>query len=63
MGHIFHDGNKRTGIEACRLFLELNGYILKMNMEIVDVALRIATYEIEFDNFVEWLKNQTIAVE
>ncbi len=26
--HVFHDGNKRTGILACITFLELNGYDL-----------------------------------
>ena len=63
VGHIFHDGNKRTGMESCRLFLELNGHILKVDMEFVDVALRIATHDIEFDDFVEWLRNRTIVVE
>jgi death on curing protein len=62
VGHIFHDGNKRTGMESCRLFLELNGYKLQMDMDIVDVALRIATHDIEFENFVDWLKNRTVAV-
>jgi death-on-curing protein len=62
VGHIFHDGNKRTGMESCRLFLELNGYILHMDMEIVDIALRIATHEIEFDDFVDWLKKRAAAV-
>jgi len=33
-----------------------------MDMEIVDIALRIATHEIEFDDFVEWLKRRAIAV-
>lgn len=27
-GHIFNDGNKRTGLEAALLFLKLNGVIL-----------------------------------
>lgn len=62
VGHIFHDGNKRTGMESCRLFLELNGYILTMDMEIVDIALRIATHDIEFDDFVHWLRNRAVAV-
>jgi death-on-curing protein len=62
VGHMFHDGNKRTGMESCRLFLELNGYILKMDMEIVDIALRIATHDIEFDAFVDWLKNRAVTV-
>jgi death-on-curing protein len=60
VGHIFHDGNKRTAMESCRLFLELNGYMLKMGMDIIDTALRIATHEIEFDEFVLWLKNRAI---
>ena len=59
IGHIFHDGNKRTAMESCRLFLELNGYILKMDMEVVDVAIRIATHEIEFDQFITWLKSRS----
>ena len=61
-GHIFHDGNKRTGMESCRLFLELNGYVLKMDMAIVDIALRIATHEISFEEFVEWLRNKSTEV-
>jgi death-on-curing protein len=58
-GHIFHDGNKRTGIEACRLFLELNGYRLKLEMEVVEIAVRIATRQISFEEFVEWLRNRS----
>lgn len=61
MGHIFHDGNKRTGMESCRLFLELNGFALRMDMDIVTIALKIATHKIEFDDFVEWLKHRAIA--
>ena len=49
-------------MESCRLFLELNGYLLKMDMEIVDIALRIAIHDIEFDDFVDWLKNRSVAV-
>lgn len=61
VGHIFHDGNKRTGMESCRLFLELNGFALRMDMDIVTIALKIATHKIEFDDFVEWLKHRAIA--
>jgi len=59
-GHIFYDGNKRTSMEACRLFLEQNNYILRIDNEIIDIALKIARHEIEFDTFVEWLRNRTI---
>jgi hypothetical protein len=34
-----------------------------MDMEIINVAVRIATHEIGFDDFVEWLKKRTIAAE
>ncbi|MEM6396156.1 MAG: type II toxin-antitoxin system death-on-curing family toxin [Bacteroidota bacterium] len=30
--HVFHDGNKRTGLEAALAFIELNGYKLKSNL-------------------------------
>lgn len=58
-GHIFHDGNKRTSMESCRLFLELNNYVLKIDYEVVDIALEIAKREIEFDVFVEWLRSHS----
>ncbi len=54
--HVFHDGNKRTGMEACRLLLDLNGYVMKVDMEVVDMAIRIASGEIEFADFVQWLE-------
>ena len=31
-GHIFQDGNKRTGLESGLLFLKLNGFELKENL-------------------------------
>jgi len=58
VGHVFHDGNKRTGMEARRLFLELNGLALQMDMEIVDIALKVATRKIEIEGFIDWLKNR-----
>jgi hypothetical protein len=30
-----------------------------MDMEIIDAALRIATHEISFEEFVEWLRNRS----
>ncbi|MCI0554810.1 MAG: type II toxin-antitoxin system death-on-curing family toxin, partial [Anaerolineae bacterium] len=58
-GHIFIDGNKRTGMESCRLFLDVNGYDLLIDQDIVTMALRIAKSETVFEDFVEWLKNRT----
>jgi death-on-curing protein len=59
-GHIFIDGNKRTGMEACRLFLEINGYYLTIDDETVTMALSIAKNEIEFSTFLEWIANRSL---
>ena len=58
-GHVFHDGNKRTGMEACRIFLDLNGYVMYIDFEIVKVAIRVAIGDMEFGEFVHWLKKRT----
>jgi death-on-curing protein len=55
VGHVFHDGNKRTGMEACRLFLEINGYEMKIDFGVVHIALKIARKELEFQEFVSWI--------
>jgi death-on-curing protein len=60
--HVFHDGNKRTGMEACRLFLELNGLAMRVDMEVVEVALRVAQSELEFSGFVRWLEQRTLEI-
>ena len=57
--HVFHDGNKRTGMEACRIFLELNGYKMKIDREVIDMALSIATSQVEFEDVVQWIKERT----
>lgn len=62
-GHVFHDGNKRTGMEACRLFLELNGYEMRVDMEFVEVALRIAERKMGLSEFTVWVRNRSVPVE
>jgi len=57
--HVFHDGNKRTGMEACRMFLELNGYEMKIDSKVVDMALSIAKNKVNFTEFVQWLDSRT----
>lgn len=42
--HPFFDGNKRVGLEAALIFLEINGVsITATNDELVDLVLRTAT--------------------
>jgi len=54
-GHIFYDGNKRTSLEVCRLFLEINGYELKLDNDFIEIAIKIAKNEIVFQEFLDWL--------
>jgi death-on-curing protein len=58
-GHLFHDGNKRTGIEVCYAILRLNGHQMQVDREAIDIALRIATGEMTLEAFTEWLEQQT----
>jgi len=57
--HVFFDGNKRTGMEACRNFLEQNGYNMRIDFDIIDVAIDIAEKKVEFYDFILWLKKRT----
>ncbi len=61
--HVFHDGNKRTAMEACRLFLELNGYAMRIDFQVVDMALSIATGKAQFPEFIQWLEQRTAKIE
>lgn len=58
-GHLFHDGNKRTGIEACRQILELNGFNMRIDQEAVDIAFAVARHEISLDGFVAWVRTKS----
>lgn len=53
--HVFQDGNKRTGMEGCRMLLHLNGYTMTMDQEVVDVATQVAEGQLSLPKFVEWL--------
>ena len=59
VGHVFYDGNKRTGMEACRLLMEINGYRMKIDMDAVNIALRIAKKEIQFSELVVWIMERS----
>ena len=58
-GHIFHDGNKRTGTEAAFLFLAKNGMRIKTIMTspaIVSYAERIAEKHLSIRRISNWLR-------
>jgi death-on-curing protein len=57
--HTFNDGNKRTGMEACRVFLELNGYALRMDEGVIGIALWIAQGKVTQEELVEWVEHSS----
>jgi death on curing protein len=61
VGHVFHDGNKRTGMEACRLFLDLNGHDMRIDHQVIDMALALAKGEASFADFAAWVEARTTA--
>ncbi len=62
--HAFVDGNKRTGFEAMRLFLRLNGWDLKASdEEKFRLVLEIASDSRRDEHSVaEWLKNKSVKI-
>lgn len=60
-GHVFFDGNKRTGMSALEALLRMQGYGLAAGKEeMKEVALRVAGARgsYTFDEFVEWIRNK-----
>lgn len=58
--HPFVDGNKRVGLIAMGLFLEVNGYTLvASNEETYAFTLSIATGEVDREEVARWLVEQS----
>jgi len=60
--HVFHDGNKRTGISILEIFLRANGYeIAASNDELMQIAIRIAKGSEEdysLSEFTQWIRSR-----
>jgi death-on-curing protein len=55
--HPFVDGNKRTGITAAALFMQLNGYSLVVaNKEIARFTLACAQSKVTLEEITAWLR-------
>jgi death-on-curing protein len=55
--HIFQDGNKRTGLEAALLFLQLNGYDLVVSDNLlIQFTLDVASGQHTLETVQEWFK-------
>jgi death-on-curing protein len=55
---VFHDGNKRTALEATRLFLEGAGYrlVLSPAHEVVEFATNVSRGLLSRDQIADWLR-------
>lgn len=57
--HAFIDGNKRTGFEAMRLMLRLNGYDLRASAAAkFDFVIKIATKKLTEQQIADWLRKK-----
>ena len=58
--HPFLDGNKRTGIAAAGIFLQLNGYLLATNAgEFQRFTLAVAQGQTTLEDMAGWFRHQS----
>ena len=58
--HPFIDGNKRIGIMAMQVMLQMNGIVFCCNNdELVELGLSIAKGELKYEDILKWLKTNT----
>jgi death-on-curing protein len=66
-GHVFNDGNKRTGISTLKIFLKVNNYDLNASSdELIDIALKIAdstNKKYTFEEFVLWIRERLVLIK
>lgn len=61
--HVFTDGNKRTGLDACILFLDFNQHQLSPNITnqiLTDFIISVASGEQSLEAVQVWLKANAI---
>lgn len=61
-GHIFFDGNKRTGIFTSIVFLKINGVSIKDSVDsdlIVELALKIESGKYNLETISKWFEINT----
>lgn len=60
LNHSFIDGNKRVGTASVLVFLELNGYQLRVTQKaLVNTALGVESKKINTEKLAVWLKKYT----
>lgn len=63
--HIFTDGNKRTGLAAALIFLNLNHYELRLeisNFILTDFILKVASGQSSLEECKRWFKDSAVKV-
>lgn len=55
-GHIFHDGNKRTGVLVTWGFLVKNGVHLDLDSSVEDLAVAIASGDAGYPELLAWIQ-------
>jgi death-on-curing protein len=59
--HIFHDSNKRTGLESALLFLELNGFTLNASDDdLIAFATDVASGKFTLADTQQWFKDRLV---
>ena len=54
--HAMLDGNKRIGVHAMLVFMEINGYDLNYSQkELIDLILSVAAGEKDYADILRWL--------
>lgn len=62
--HPFVDGNKRTALSSCAIFLHLNGYLLiNKHKETIAFALQVENEGMALSDIGIWLKKHTKRIE
>ncbi len=60
IGHPFHDGNKRTAMTACALFLDMNGFRLTLDDSAIDLSIAIAEGKRKFGDVLDWIESMAV---
>ena len=62
--HAFIDGNKRTGLVVCILFLELNGYHFKASeADAAQIVLGLADHSVDETGFCAFLRANVVSIK
>jgi death-on-curing protein len=57
--HCFNDGNKRTALMTALVFLQINGYELAVEDDVLfDVCIQVATKQLDLHGLARWIENQ-----